>query len=67
MGVCVGGGGRGGRGGVGAILNAMALIITNSVLGTYRYTITERLTLIVCCCFASYRLTAVIRSRVSPP
>ena len=42
--------GRGGRGGEGwELLNGMALIITNSVLGMYRYTITVLLTLIVCC------------------
>ena len=42
------------------LLNGMALITTKSVLGTYRYTITKLLTLIVCCCFACYLLTAVI-------
>lgn len=42
-----GGGGRGGEGW--ELLNGMALIITNSVLGMYRYTITVLLTLIVCC------------------
>lgn len=42
--------GRGERGGEGwELLNGMALIITNSVLGMYRYTITVLLTLIVCC------------------
>ena len=46
--VCVWeGGGRGGEGW--ELLNGMALIITNSVLGMYRYTITVLLTLIVCC------------------
>lgn len=45
--VCVWEGGRGGEGW--ELLNGMALIITNSVLGMYRYTITVLLTLIVCC------------------
>lgn len=44
--VCGRGGGRGGEGW--EPLNGMALIITNSVLGMYRYTITVLLTLIVC-------------------
>lgn len=43
--VCVGGGG-GGEGW--ELLNGMALIITNYVLGMYRYTVTVLLTLIVC-------------------
>ena len=48
--VCVWEGGGEGRGGEGwELLNGMALIITNSVLGMYRYTITVLLTLIVCC------------------
>lgn len=45
--VCVWEGGRAGEGW--ELLNGMALIITNSVLGMYRYTITVLLTLIVCC------------------
>ena len=57
--VCVWeGGGRGGEGW--ELLNGMALIITNSVLGMYRYTITVLLTLTVYAAIACYRLTAVI-------
>ena len=44
--VCVCGRGGGGEGW--ELLNGIALIITNSVLGMYRYTITVLLTLIVC-------------------